>query len=157
MLYPYEFVSDEETAAAVMKYGKNETYRAEELVAFVLSYAKQIAEAHAGSVIKDCVITIPPYFNHIQRAGMINAASIAGLNVLSLIHENTAFAFKYGFDKEVEFSSEPTNTIFYDLGATSFKVEPTLFGFRLNLCACTVYVESCSRGDGEVMRSNQLE
>ena len=122
MLYPYEFITDEDTNAAVIKYGENSTYRGEELVAFVLSYAKQIAEAHAGSVIKDCVITIPPYFNHVERAAMINAAAIAGLNVLSLMHENTAFAFKYGFDKEGEFSSEPTNTIFYDLGATSFKV-----------------------------------
>lgn len=122
MLYPYEFINDEDTNAAVIKYGENSTYRGEELVAFVLSYAKQIAEAHAGSTIKDCVITIPPFFDHIQRAAMINAAAIAGLNVLSLMHENTAFAFKYGFDKEVEFSADPTNVVFYDLGATSFKV-----------------------------------
>ena len=81
MLYPYEFITDEDTNAAVIKYGENSTYRGEELVAFVLSYAKQIAEAHAGSVIKDCVITIPPYFNHVERAAMINAAAIAGLNV----------------------------------------------------------------------------
>ena len=33
-------------------------------MAFVLSYAKQIAEAHAESVIKDCVITVPPFFRH---------------------------------------------------------------------------------------------
>ena len=52
MLYPYEFVTDEATNAAVLKYGSNETYRGEELVAFVLSYAKQISEAHAGSAIK---------------------------------------------------------------------------------------------------------
>ena len=43
---------------------------------------------------QDCVITIPPYFDHVQRAAMINAAAIAGLNVLSLVHENAAFAFK---------------------------------------------------------------
>lgn len=127
MLYPYEFVTDEDTNAAVVQYDTNSTFRGEELVAFVLSYAKQISEAHAGSSIKDCVITIPPYFDHVQRAAMINAATIAGLNVLSLVHENTAFAFKYGFDKESEFSTEPTNVVFYDLGATSFKVSAVSF------------------------------
>jgi len=126
MLYPYEFLTDEDTNAALIKYG-NTTFRGEELVAFVLSYAKQIAEAHAGSTIKDCTITIPPFFNHIQRHAMINAATIAGLNVLSLVHENTAFAFKYGFDKESEFGTEPTNVIFYDLGATSLKVTAASF------------------------------
>jgi len=124
--YPYTFFNDEDTGAAVLKYG-NSTYRSEELVAFVLSYAKQISERHAGSVIKDCVITIPPFFDHMEREAMLNAASIAGLNVLSLMHENTAFAFKYGFDKEVEFSSEPTNVVFYDLGATSYKVSVVAF------------------------------
>ncbi|KAL1495130.1 hypothetical protein AB1Y20_016997 [Prymnesium parvum] len=127
MLHPYEFLHDEDTRAALVRHGANETFRGEELVAFVLSYAKQISEAHAGSAIKDCVITIPPYFDHIQRAAMINAAAIAGLNVLSLMHENTAFAFKYGFDKESEFSPEPTNVVFYDLGATSFKVSVVSF------------------------------
>ena len=45
--YPYEFLEDEESKGAQYKYG-NGTYRPEEAVAFVLSYAKQIAEAHAA-------------------------------------------------------------------------------------------------------------
>jgi len=124
--YPYEFTEDEESKAALYKYG-NGTYKVEEAVAFVLSYAKQIAEKHAGSAIKDCVITIPPFFRHEERLAMTSAASIAGLNVLSLMHDNTAFAFKYGFDKEAEFTNEPTNVVFYDLGATSYKVSLVTF------------------------------
>lgn len=39
------------------------------------------------------------------------------------MHENTAFAFKYGFDKESEFSTEKdTNVVFYNLGAASYQV-----------------------------------
>ena len=30
---------------------------------------------------------------------------------------------RYGFDKESEFGTEPTNVVFYDLGSTSFKVK----------------------------------
>mmetsp|Transcript_13703 Transcript_13703/g.41714 ORF Transcript_13703/g.41714 Transcript_13703/m.41714 type:complete len:146 (-) Transcript_13703:2109-2546(-) len=59
---------------------------------------------------------------------MHNAASIAGLTVLSLMHENTAFAFKYGFDKESEFSTEKdTNVVFYNLGAASYQVSLVSF------------------------------
>ena len=58
--------------------------------------ARPAASAHSPLLPppQDCVITIPPYFDHVQRAAMINAAAIAGLNVLSLVHENSAFAFK---------------------------------------------------------------
>ena len=57
---------------------------------------------------------------------MLAAAQIAGLNVLSLMHDSTAFAFKYGFDNEAVFAKEkePTNVVFYDLGATSYKARP---------------------------------
>jgi len=126
--FPYIFSADEETGAAVIKYGTNQTFRSEELVAFVLSYCKQIAENHAGSPIKDAVITIPPFFKTEQRAAMLNAATIANLNVLALMHENTAFAFKYGFDNEADFSADvPTNVVFLDMGATSYKVSLASF------------------------------
>ena len=91
--YPYIFETDPAGHGAWLRYSKNETYRPEEMVAFVLSYAKQIAEAHAESSVKDCVIAIPPFFGHLERHAMLNAAAIAGLNVLSLVHEPTAFAF----------------------------------------------------------------
>ena len=124
--FPYQFVEDDESKAVVYQYG-NGTYKAEEAVAFVLSYAKQIAEKHAGSAVRDAVITVPPFFRHEERLAMMSAASIAGLNVLSLMHDNTAFAFKYGFDKEAEFTGEPTNVVFYDLGASSYKVSLVTF------------------------------
>jgi len=126
-LYPYQFEADESTNAAIVRYNANATYRAEEMVAFVLTYAKQIAEGHAQAAVKDCVITIPPFFGHLERQALLDAATIAGLNVLSLLHESTAFAFKYGFDKENDFTAEPTNVVFYDLGASSYKVSIVSF------------------------------
>lgn len=38
-LYPYQFEADESTNAAIVRYNANATYRAEEMVAFVLTYA----------------------------------------------------------------------------------------------------------------------
>ena len=62
----YEFIEDVESKGVLYKYG-NGTYRPEETAAFVLSYAKQIAEKHAGASVKDCVITVPPFFRHEAR------------------------------------------------------------------------------------------
>jgi len=126
--FPYPFETDPDTGSILTKYGTNSSFRPEELVAFVLSYAKQLAEAHAGSPVKDAVITVPPFWKEPERNAMLGAAEIAGLHVLSLMHENTAFAFKYGFDKESEFSStDPTNVVFYDMGAASYKVSLVSF------------------------------
>lgn len=36
----------------------------EELVAMILRYGKYLSELQAGGSVKDCVITIPSYFNH---------------------------------------------------------------------------------------------
>ena len=46
--------------------------------------------------IKDVVITIPAYFNNTQRYETIEAAKIAGLNVIQIINESTAAAIAYG-------------------------------------------------------------
>jgi len=126
--YPYKFVEDADTKAAVLQYSENTTIRGEEMVAYVLSYAKQIAEGHAKTAIKDAVITVPPFWRATERRAMLSAASIAQLNVLSLMHDSTAFAFKYGFDKESEFSPDkPTNVVFYDIGASSLKASLVSF------------------------------
>lgn len=34
---------------------------------------------------------------------------------------------RYGFDKENDFTAEPTNVVFYDLGASSYKVRQALW------------------------------
>ena len=74
------------------------------------------------------MITIPPFFEHTERNAMLSAALIAGLNVLSLMHDNTAWALKYGFDQESEFSTtEPMNVAFVDMGSTSYVVSVASF------------------------------
>ena len=43
----------------------------------VMFNALQIAEGHAKTPIKDCVITVPPFFGHVERHALMNAASSA--------------------------------------------------------------------------------
>ncbi|BAT83407.1 hypothetical protein LR48_Vigan03g027400 [Vigna angularis] len=92
-------------------------YSPEELVAMVLGYAANLAEFHSKIPIKDAVIAVPPYMGQAERKGLLAAAQLAGINVLSLINEHSGAALQYGIDKD--FSNETRHVIFYDMGATS--------------------------------------
>ncbi|OBZ86090.1 Hypoxia up-regulated protein 1 [Choanephora cucurbitarum] len=89
----------------------------EELIAYQFQNAKQQASATAGENVKDCVITVTPFANQYERQSILDAAELAGLNVLSLMHDETAVALNYAVNREI--GSVPENHIFYDMGAGS--------------------------------------
>ncbi|KAF8969272.1 lumenal Hsp70 protein, partial [Entomortierella lignicola] len=91
-------------------------YSVEELVAMQLALAKQQAEETAGEVVKDVVITIPPYFSQFERQALLDAAELAGLRVLTLIHDESAVALNYALTRT--FPQEQCH-LFYDMGAGS--------------------------------------
>ena len=47
------------------------------------------------------MVSVPAFFNDSQRQATLDAATIAGLNVLRLLNEPTAAAIAYGFDVKV--------------------------------------------------------
>lgn len=101
-------------------------FSVEEVVAMSLQHVMKIAETDAESPVKDCVITVPPYFTHRERAALLDAAEIAGLNVMSLLNENTAAAIQYGIDRK--FVANETHTVlFYNMGSTSTKVDLAVY------------------------------
>jgi allophanate hydrolase subunit 1 len=51
----------------------------------VLQYARAITEAQAGETVVDAVITVPVWWGVAQRSALLDAAKLAGLNVLGLI------------------------------------------------------------------------
>jgi molecular chaperone HscA len=63
------------------------------------------------------VVTVPAYFDDAQRQATLDAARLAGINVLRLINEPTAAAIAYGLDNAAE-------GVFavYDLGGGTFDV-----------------------------------
>ena len=66
------------------------------------------------------MITIPSYFNDQKRRLIVDAAELAGLNVLQLVHENTAAATLFGVDRIDK--DEDFTVLFYNQGYTDTEV-----------------------------------
>jgi len=94
------------------------TYRAEELSALVLRSLKDDAERHLGQEVTRAIISVPAYFNDVQRKATYAAGKMAGLTVERLINEPTAAALAYGLN-----TKDDENTfIVIDLGGGTFDV-----------------------------------
>jgi molecular chaperone DnaK (HSP70)/uncharacterized protein YegL len=96
----------------------DKSYTPIDLSALVLQKLKQIAESRLGDIVTHAVITVPAYFNNMQREATINAGQLAGLQVLSIISEPTAAALAFGMRP-----TKGTQTVLvYDLGGGTFDV-----------------------------------
>ncbi len=95
--------------------GKN--WSAQEISAMILRKLREDAEAYIGETITDAVITVPAYFNDIQRQATKDAGKIAGLNVRRIINEPTSAALAYGLNNGM-----PQKIMVYDLGGGTFDV-----------------------------------
>lgn len=93
------------------------SYNAQAISAMILMQLKKDAEEFLGEPVTDAVITVPAYFNDIQRQATKDAGRIAGLNVKRIINEPTSAAMSYGLDH-----GEPQKVMVYDLGGGTFDV-----------------------------------
>ncbi|AZL15218.1 Hsp70 family protein [Rickettsiales endosymbiont of Stachyamoeba lipophora] len=96
---------------------QDKSYSAIELSSIILKQLKNKAEQALGKNITKAVITVPAYFNDIERQATKEAAILAGLDVMRLINEPTAAALAYGLDQKVS-----GNYIVYDLGGGTFDI-----------------------------------
>ena len=92
--------------------------KSEDLSALVLKSLKDDAEADLGCDVTDVIVSVPAYFNEIQRRATKNACAIAGLNPIRLINEPTAAAIAYGLHER----DEETVFLVFDLGGGTFDV-----------------------------------
>ena len=95
----------------------NNKYNAIELSSKILSHLCEIAQSHENTSVNSAVITVPAYFNDMQRQATKLAAEMADIKVLRLISEPTAAAIAYGIDDK-----KTGNFIVYDLGGGTFDV-----------------------------------
>ncbi|WP_350317206.1 molecular chaperone HscC [Pectobacterium aroidearum] len=92
-------------------------FRAEELSALLLCQLKQDAETWLGQPLTRAIITVPAYFNDVQRRAVKNAARLAGLDVARLLNEPTAASLAFGLLENRE-----QKYLTFDLGGGTFDV-----------------------------------
>ncbi|CNK16366.1 molecular chaperone DnaK [Yersinia mollaretii] len=91
--------------------------RPEELSALLLQQLKADAERYLGYGVSDAIITVPAYFNNVQRQAVKTAGRIAGLNVVRLLNEPTAASLAYGL-----LNNTQQKYLTFDLGGGTFDV-----------------------------------
>lgn len=104
-------------ADKIYKLGRKK-FTAIDLSAAILRSLKADAEADLKTEIHDVVISVPAYFNELQRKAVRSAAKLAGLNPTRLINEPTAAALAYG----LQFLEEESSFLVFDLGGGTFDV-----------------------------------
>ncbi|KAH7547302.1 hypothetical protein FEM48_Zijuj01G0295300 [Ziziphus jujuba var. spinosa] len=108
--------------------GESKTFTPTQVLGMVLSNLKGIAEKNLNAAVVDCCIGIPVYFTDLQRRAVLDAATIAGLHPLRLIHETTATALAYGIYKTDLPENDQLNVAFVDVGHASMQV--CIAGFK---------------------------
>ena len=109
-----ELLIDSSLDMPTVKLGEKK-YNAIELSSKILSHLCSIA--HNDKSVESAVITVPAYFNDMQRQATKLAAEMADIEVLRLISEPTAAAIAYGIQ-----DNQRGNFIIYDLGGGTFDV-----------------------------------
>lgn len=119
-------LSPDNTAIEVKrKIGTNEEirlgrqfYTPVKLSAKLLEYVKTYASEYLEEEVTRAVISVPAYFDDIQRQATVKAGMEAGLQVERIINEPTAAALSYG----LEHMEEESHILVYDLGGGTFDV-----------------------------------
>ncbi|XP_057544375.1 heat shock 70 kDa protein 16 [Amaranthus tricolor] len=107
--------------------GEQHNFTPVQLLAMLFSHLKQTAEKSLEAPFKDCVIGIPSYFTNLQRCLYLDAAAIAGLKPIRLLHDCTATALGYGIYK-TDFSDKgPSYAAFVDIGHSDTQVAVVAF------------------------------
>lgn len=102
--------------------GEIRTFTPTQVLGMMFSNLKGIAEKNLNAAVVDCCIGIPVYFTDLQRRAVLDAATIAGLHPLRLIHETTATALAYGIYKTDLPENDQLNVAFVDIGHASMQV-----------------------------------
>ena len=120
MLYPLETARFFKRSMGTDKEYRlgGKTFRAEELAGLVLRSLKEDAESYLGEEVDEAIISVPAYFNDMQRRATRQAGELAGLKVSRIINEPTAAAIAYGIDKQ----DGDTRYLVFDLGGGTFDV-----------------------------------
>lgn len=94
------------------------TYAPEEIQSSLISYLVDCAEQFTGEDVTGAIITVPAYFNDVQRKQTIRAGELANLRVERIINEPTAAALDYGLHN----LDKTEHILVYDFGGGTLDV-----------------------------------
>lgn len=127
--YNLDYEAERGQPQFVLAEGAEGTSDGEEVLASVFFAAKQMAEASGEGTpinVRDLVVTMPSDATLRQRQAIVAAGEIAGLRVLTLVHEVSAFAVH----RAVDFTPEKGNTelmLFFNMGSRKAEVSVVKF------------------------------
>jgi len=87
------------------------------IASIIFKKIKEEAERQLGHKVEYAVVTVPAYYQEIERLNTKMAARLAGLKVLRLINEPTAAAIAYGYHSS---NKAGEKTLVFDLGGGTF-------------------------------------
>jgi molecular chaperone DnaK len=92
------------------------TWALPELAAMLLEELKGAAQEHLQREVHRAVICVPAWYTEHQRASVIDAGRLAGLEIVSLLNEPSAVALAFGFGRGLA----RKRVLVYDLGGGTF-------------------------------------
>jgi len=128
-LLPFETSEGKDGGILIhLKYlGEARTFTPVQILAMLFSNLKDITEKNLEIPVTDCVIGVPSYFTDLQRQAYLDAATIAGLKPLRLMHDCAAIALSYGIYKTDFSKTGPTYVAFVDIGHCDTQVSIVSF------------------------------
>lgn len=96
----------------------NKDYTPVEISSMLLKYVRDYVSEFLGEQITRAVISVPAYFDDLQRQETVQAGKLAGFEVERIINEPTAAALSYG----IGHMDEESHILVYDLGGGTFDV-----------------------------------
>ncbi|CAN0901035.1 Heat shock 70 kDa protein 16 [Linum grandiflorum] len=128
-IFPFETSEAKDGTILInLKYlGETHSFAPVQILAMLFSHLKDVAEKNLEIPIADCVIGIPSYFTDLQRRAYMDAARIAGLKPLRLMHDCAATALSYGIYKTDFSNTGPTYAAFIDIGHCDTQVSVVSF------------------------------
>ena len=139
--FPFEIIKDPKSdkVKIVIEYEKGikiekKEFYPEQLCALILKKMKVNSEFYLSKklgkniIINNAIITVPAYFNQLQREAIKESAKIINLTVKRIINEPTAASLAYGYEKE---ENENQNTVLViDFGGGTLDI--TILSFTKN-------------------------
>ena len=107
-------------------------FQAEEVSAKVLGKLKEAAVDYYGSQCVKCIVTVPAYFNYLQRRATEDACTLAGLQCVLTLDEPTAAALSCGLHIHSQAEAAEKNILIFvfsdgTLDVSIFRIEAGRF------------------------------